>query len=117
MVVSEAQMYECHDNFDFVESLCVEKWKLGMDEADVVLVAKHVTEGDVEMALDKDEDWAQIYHLEGQGGRRMCRALLDRRLCVEVVDDAESGRVRKIQRIFIEQEQELEQEQPRLEMD
>jgi len=99
MKVGSAQIYECHDHFDFVESLCVEKWKL--DDGDVAIVAKHKTAGDLEFALDAEEAWTHIYHF-AEDERRLCRELLGRTLCVEVVDDAQSGRVSKIERIYIE---------------
>merc|ERR1719491_1831231 len=75
MFVDAAQIYECHDNFEFVESLCVEKWKL--DEADVVVVAKHQTPGNVEFALDAQDVWSRIEHFADGSGRRMCTKLLD----------------------------------------
>jgi len=105
MSVGAAQIYECHDHFEFMESVCVEKWKL--DEGEVVVVAKHETAGDMEFALDAEDVWAKVFHFAdekaGTRGRRMCREVLERTLCVDVADDEDSGRVRKIERIYIEQ--------------
>merc|ERR1712083_1239069 len=73
-----AQIYECHDNFELFDEVCIEKWQL--QENDITLLLKG--ERDFEFTLhDASDVWTEVTVIGKGDRRRVCRMVDDNRLC------------------------------------
>merc|ERR1719295_1229839 len=82
--VGDEQIYECNDNFDDLEEICVEKWRLYDDDVQVVVKSVQVEGGEKGFSLMDDAKWNNVYHVNGQS-KTLCQHIMDETmLCVEL---------------------------------
>merc|ERR1719295_1337313 len=107
MEAHNAQIYECHDNFDLFEEVCIEKWQLQEEEVTVLL--KGGENGDLEYVLTEKKGWNEVVVLANGGGNgngmekvRVCRQILvDCTLCVEMTVDVVTENIAQILKVAI----------------
>merc|ERR1712062_504497 len=79
-----AQIYECHDNFELFDEVCIEKWQLIENDITLLLKGERDFEFTLHDAIDVSTGWTEVTVI-GMGDRhRVCRMVEDNRLCVEM---------------------------------
>merc|ERR1712183_1101735 len=81
-----AQIYECHDNFEMFDEVCIEKWQLQENDITLLLKGERDFEFTLHDAIHVSTGWTEVTVI-GMGDRhRVCRMLTDdsSRLCVEM---------------------------------
>merc|ERR550525_758019 len=97
--VGDEQIYECNDNFDGLEEICVEKWRLYDNEVQVVVKSPLENGEQKGFSLMNGAKWDIVYHVNGQS-KMLCRRIMDEALmCVQVDIEPKTKQIVKIQKI------------------